>query len=371
MPARRTKRADGRYSVTARLESPDGTTRRVYFYGRTQTEARAKAAAARERVNRGEPVRDATRTLSDWLAEWRTTFLRASDRAESTKDLYAGLTVRHVEPLIGHLALGQVKPSDVTRALLHMEQLGLMASTRRNAYAALRSAFDDAVVDGLLAASPVLRVRRPKVTHAEAKSLSPDEVARLLTGAQDLRYVKVLRLILGTGLRRGEALALRWTDVRLDRRELLILRSLARRGGELVVSDAKTQWSRRVVSLSPSMVRLLTEHRAEQAAERLRAGNFWSDSDLVFATEFGCPVDPRNLLRTTTIAAKRARLAHIGVHTLRHTYATTALLNGVPIHVVSRNLGHSSIVITADIYGHVTDDAARSAALVVSDALNL
>lgn len=69
---------------------------------RTQAEAKAKAAAAHDRVSRGEPVRDATRTLSDWLAEWRTTFLRASDRAESTKDLYAGLTARHVDPLIGH-----------------------------------------------------------------------------------------------------------------------------------------------------------------------------------------------------------------------------------------------------------------------------
>lgn len=204
MSARRTKRADGRFSVTVRLESPDGTRRRVYFYGRTQAEARAKAAAARERVGRGEPVRDATRTLS----EWRTTFLRASDRAESTKDLYAGLTERHVEPLIGHLALGQVKPSDVTRLLLQMEQLGRAASTRRNAYAALRSAFDDAVVDGLLATSPVLRVRRPKATPEEAVSLTPEEVARLLRGAEGLRYVRVLRLVLGTGLRRGEALAL-------------------------------------------------------------------------------------------------------------------------------------------------------------------
>jgi integrase len=124
MPARRTKRADGRFSVTARLESPDGTKRRTYFYGRAQTEAKAKAAAARDRVSRSEPVRDATRTLSDWLAEWRTTLLRASNRADSTKDLYAGLTARHVEPLIGHLPLGQVKPSDVTRVLLHMEQLG-------------------------------------------------------------------------------------------------------------------------------------------------------------------------------------------------------------------------------------------------------
>jgi len=350
MSARRTKRTDGRYSVTVRLKRPDGTIRRTYFYGRTQAEANAKAVAARERVGRGEPVRDATRTVSDWLAEWRTTFLRASDRAESTKQLYAGLTERHVESVIGHLALGQVKPSDITRVLLHLEKRGRAASTRRNAYAALRSAFDDAVIDGLLAASPVLRVKRPRVTHIEATTLEPEQVAQLLRRARGLRYERVLRLIVGTGLRRGEALALRWADVSIARCELSIKGSLTRRGDGLVVSDAKTLRSRRVVSLSPAMVRLITEHRAEQVAERLRAGNLWEDSGFVFATEFGAPVDPRNLLRTTTIAAKRAGLPQIGVHTLRPTYATTALLNNVPMHVVSRNLGHSSIMITADIY---------------------
>jgi integrase len=334
---RRTKRSDGRFCLNITIENADGTKRRVYLYGRTQAEAKAKAAGTRERVGRGEPVRDATRTVSDWLAEWRTTFLRASDRAESTEDLYAGLTARHVEPAIGHLALGQVKPSDITRVLLQMEQLGRAASTRRSAYAALRSVFDDAVIDGLLAASPVLRVKRPRATHGEATSLEPEQVAQLLQGAEDLRCARILRLILGTGLRRGEALALRWADVRLDRCELTIKGSLTRRSGGLVVSEAKTQRSRRVVSLSPAMVRLITEQRAEQVAERLRAGNLWEDSGFVFATEFGGPVDPRNLLRTTTIASRRARLPQIGVHTLRHTYATTALLNNVPIYVVSRN----------------------------------
>jgi hypothetical protein len=190
MAGRRTKRSDGRFCLNITVENGNGTKRRVYFYGRTQAEAKAKMAAARERVGRGEPVRDATRTVSDWLAEWRTTFLRASDRAESTKDLYAGLTARHVEPMIGHLALGQVKPSDITRVLLHMEQLGRAASTRRSAYAALRSAFDDAVADGLLAVSPVLRVKRPRATHQEAISLTPEQVAQFLHGARDLRYVR-------------------------------------------------------------------------------------------------------------------------------------------------------------------------------------
>jgi integrase len=139
MSARRTKRIDGRYNVALTADNSDGTRRRLYFDGRTQAEARRKADAARERVAQGGPVRDATRSVSDWFAEWRGTFLQASDRASSTKSLYAGLTLRHVEPVIGRTPLGQVRPSDVTRVLLTMERGGSAASTRRNAYAALRS----------------------------------------------------------------------------------------------------------------------------------------------------------------------------------------------------------------------------------------
>ena len=138
-----------------------------------------------------------------------------------------------------------------------------------------------------------------------------------------------------------------------------------------MVSETKSARSRRTVSLSPSMVRLLARHRAQQSAERLLAGNLWEESGFVFTTELGRPADPRNLLRATTIAAKKRNVRRVGVHTLRHTYATTALLNRVPIHVVGRNLGHSSIAITADIYGHLTDEPAQSAAQVVSDALGL
>ena len=371
MTPRSTRRADGRYGITARLDNPDGSSRRVYFYGRTQTEARAKANAARERAAAGLPVRDATRAVTDWLAEWRATFLASSDRAPSTKELYAGLTRRHVEPVIGALPLGQVRPSEVTRVLLAMEQAGLAASTRRNTYAALRSALDDAVAEGLLAVNPVLRVRRPRGSSAEAASLHPDDMARFLAATQGLRYGGVLRLILGTGLRRGEALAIRWSEVRLDRAEILIRGSLVRREGQLVVSAPKSARSRRTVSMGPSVVSYLAEHRSRQAAERVAAGTLWDDSGFVFTTELGHPADPRNLLRAAALAAKRAGLPPLGVHTLRHTYATTALLHGVPIHVVSRNLGHSSIAITADIYGHLTDEAAHSAAQVVSDALGL
>jgi integrase len=372
MAARRTKRSDGRYTVTVTYEDQNGVKRRHFSYGKTQAEANMKAQEARDRLQAGAPVRDATRTLSDWLGEWRTTFLAASDRAQATKELYEGLTRKHVEAAIGTIPLDRLKPSDITRLMLAMEKSGLAASTRRNGYAALRGALDDAVSNGILAANPVHKVKRPRSDHTEARSLDPEEVTAFLAGAKGLRYVTALLVILGTGLRRGEVLALRWEDIDLDRREARVKGSLVRRNGDLVVADTKTAGSRRVISLSAPVVALLRAYKAGQSAERLLAANLWHDTGYVFTTEFGHPADPRNLLRAVHIASKKAGLAQgIGVHTLRHTYATTALLNGVSLHVVSRNLGHSSIVITADIYGHLTDEAAQDAAETVSAALGL
>ncbi|VXB09803.1 tyrosine-type recombinase/integrase [Nocardioides sp. AX2bis] len=371
MASRRTKRADGRYLVTLTVENPDGSTRRVYFYGRTQAEARAKAREAQERIALGAPVRDASRSFGDWLSEWRATFLAASDRAPSTKALYGGLLERYARPQLDQVPLARITPADLTRVLLAMERAGRAASTRRNMYAALRATFDDAVTNGLLGASPAVRVKRPRAVAVEAPSMTPGQAAQLLAAIAGKRYASVVRLLLGTGLRRGEVLALRWSDLDLERGELTVRGSLVRQGGGLVVSAPKTAHSRRTVSLSEPMMGLLRVSRHGQLEERLRAANYWQDSGHVFTTELGRPVDPRNLLRLVRDGATAIGLSGIGVHTLRHTYATTALLHGVPLHVVSRNLGHSSVAITADTYGHLTDDASRSAAATVAAALNL
>ena len=102
-------------------------------------------------------------------------------------------------------------------------------------------------------------------------------------------------------------------------------------------------------------------HRASQAGEGLGAGEHWTDSGLVFTTEFGRPVEPRNILRTAELAAKKAGVEGVGVHTLRHSAATAWLDAGVHINAVADLLGHSSIAITGDVYGHTTHDVARAA----------
>ena len=227
--------------------------------------------------------------------------------------------------------------------------------------------------DGLIARNPAVLVTRPGVARREAKHLDADGVAAVLRAAESSRYYPALVLIAATGLRKGEALALSWdrSVVNLDESWLKVRKTVGRVGAELVFSEPKTDRSRRTVPLSPAVVGMLRRHRTEQKAERLRAGDQWQETGLVFTTEFGTPVDPRNFLRVIEEAAKAAGVDGVGVHTLRHSAAVGWLEAGVHIKAVADMLGHSSISITGDIYGHTSDGTARAAVDGWSGALGL
>jgi integrase len=226
------------------------------------------------------------------------------------------------------------------------------------------------VRDGLLAKNPAAAVKRPGIARREARHASAVDVNKLLLSADGLRYRNVLVLIAATGLRRGEALALRWSDVDPER-AVLVVRGTLGRVGRLLITEPKTDRSRRTLPISPALVTMLQAHRADQEAERIAARDKWQDRGLVFASELGTPVDPRNILRTIQIAARRAGMSDIGVHTLRHSAAVAWLESGVHIKAVADLLGHSSIAITGDIYGHTSDNTARAAVEGLAGRLGL
>lgn len=369
-----------RYEGAVTYTDEDGRTKRHTVYGRTRQDVRDKLKAARDRLDAGSPVKDATRTVGDWLVQWRATTLAASDRKESTRELYANLSRRHLEPApFGVIRLDRLKPSDVDALVLAMRaktkgdppRRALSDSTIRQVYTVLRAGLDGAVRDGLLARNPAAQVKRPGVERREAQHLDASDVAAVLRASQTSRYHPALVLIAATGLRKGEALGLRWDRVDLDAGTLRVAATLGRVGDRLLISEPKTDRSRRTVPLSPAMTAMLRRHRTAQVAERLRAANQWQDSGLVFTNEFGGPVDPRNLLRVIEVAAKASDVAGIGVHTLRHSAAVAWLEAGVHIKAVADLLGHSSIAITGDIYGHTSDDTARAAIEHLSGALGL
>jgi integrase len=375
------QRGNGRWE--ARLTYTDtetGQVKRLSFYGATAKAARAEMKKARERLDAGAPVKDASSTVGDWLAHWRATTLAVSDRKESTHTLYGLLSRRYLEPApFGATPLDRLRPSDVEALILRLRAKtkpgrpdpdsdaepapvrSLSDSTIRSTYTVLRSALDGAVRDGLLARNPAAQVRRPGVERTEARHLDADDVTAVLRAAEKSRYHPALALIASTGLRKGEALALSWDAVDLDARVLRMAATISRVGGRLVITEPKTVRSRRTVPLNPAVVSMLRRHKASQTAERLRAANQWQDSGLVFTTELGVPVDPRNLLRVIEVAARTAKVDGVGVHTLRHSAAVAWLESGVHIKAIVDLLGHSSIAITGDVYGHTSDDAARAA----------
>jgi integrase len=377
------KRASGEGSVRqranglweARLSYVDplsGRRRSVSLYATTAEEVRDKLDEARERIKAQVPVRDSSQQLADWIEHWSATTLEASRRKGSTKALYRNLARKHLSPApFGTTRLDKLRKSHIDGLVVALRNDKLSDSTVRQVYTVLRAILDDAKVDGLIADNPATRVQRPRVARKEARHLDASQVAAVLAGAEGLRYRPVLVLIAATGLRRGEALALRWQHVNLTDGSLKVAATLSRVGAELVTTEPKSPRSRRTIPLSPAVVSMLKAHRATQAAERLHAGNQWTDSGLVFTTEFGAPVDPRNMLRTVELAAAKAKIENVGVHTLRHSAAVAWLEAGVHIKAVADLLGHSSISITGDIYGHTSDATTRAAIDGLSGALGL
>lgn len=367
------RRSDGKWCAAIVADDPvTGERGRTVLYGKTRTEVRQKLKSASARAEIGGPVRDATATVAAWLGEWQTHGLEASSRKAGTKALYKSLCRHHLEPPpFGAVQLDRLRPSHIDALVLTLRAKKLSDATVQRIYRVLRVALDDAVRDGLLARNPAAAVKQPQAKRAEARFLTAAEVTSLLDAAKRTRDYAALALIAATGLRRGEALALKWTDVDFEAATLRVRGTLARIGGELVITEPKTDKSRRALPLSPAMLRLLKSQRKAQRLERLRAANIWQESGHVFTTQSGRPVEPRNLFRSLETAASKAGLEEVGLHTLRHSATTAWLEAGVSLKAVSELLGHADIRTTADCYGHVTETASRKAMNTLSEALGL
>jgi len=377
------KRSNGEGSVRqrsngtweARLSYIDpltGRRRSASFYGPTAEAARAELADARGRIRMQAPVIDSTMSLADWIERWSVTALEASDRKPATRQRYRDIARKHLAPPpLGDLPLAKLRKSHVDGLIVALRREGLADETVRLTYTVLRAVLADAVLDGLIADNAAARTGRPRVARREARYLPSGDVAKILDAAASERYAPVLILIAATGLRRGEALALRWDAVDLASGTLKVIATANIVDGRLEISEPKSGRSRRTVPLSPATVALLKAQRVAQAQERLRAGELWTDTGLVFTGEFGAPVNPRAVLRAVQRCADRVGIADATVHTLRHSAAVAWLEAGVHIKAVADLLGHSSIAITGDIYGHASEAATRSAVDGLSDALGL
>ncbi len=370
------KRKQGGWQGSVAVGIVAGRPKRKTPYGATQREVLDKLGAIRRTLDAGLPVGTSRPiTLADYLEAWLRDTLPMLVRP-STAQSYSSLTRQHIIPGLGHHRLDKLTAvhiraflSDKSTQTSPRTKRPLSSRTIQYLHAVLRLALEQARRDDLVVRNVAGLVCGPKVQRPEIAPLTLEEAGRLFAQAATDRLSPLWLLVTALGLRRGEALALRWADVDLDGGSLQVKASVQRVGGKLVRSEMpKTKSSRRALPLPAVVVDALRAHRTAQVQERL-ASAVWIDDTLVFTTGIGTPLEPRNVLRSFHALCDRAQVRRIRIHDLRHAAASFMLLQGVDMRVVMGTLGHSRLSTTSDLYTHLLEPVQRAAADRMDDLL--
>lgn len=371
----------GAYEYQAlEVRLPDGT--RKQLTGRTQAEVLTKKddlLKQAHKTGRTPTARAQGETTGAFLTRWidrqRPPVVRAS-----TWLAYDRKTKLYLLPTLGKIPLKKLATpegtqriadwqADLLRIQIDPRRGGgtLSATTVRDARALLSRALDQAVEWGLISYNPATAklVARPKRQRPEMTILDAAQSIRLLKILRGDRHEALFTVLLAMGLRKSEALGLKWAKVDLERGQLVTDRGLHDVGtefGGLVLEDLKNDTSRRTLPLPAFVVNVLRAQQRRQEAERERALNVWQEQDLVFTTQVGTPINPRAVNTALDEILECAHLPHVRVQDLRHSCATLLLELGVDLKIISMILGHSTILHTADTYAHVDLGMKRVAA---------
>ncbi|MDI9887307.1 site-specific integrase [Streptomyces sp. HNM0645] len=352
------QRKDGRYEARVYVPQPDGTRRRKTVYGATWDECDAKRQELVLRDRQGVPTPTRSAKLSEWLPYWLEEFVRG-DRKKTTYAKYETHVRRYLIPQIGSKRLENLGAADVRRMLAAVT-VQASAATAKESHRVLRSALTAACREELISRNVVKLVPAPRVQPRELKPWSLEQTITFLEAARKDPLYTAFVLAVTLGLRRGEILGLRWSDIDLEHRTLTVRNQLQRVQKELYEDTTKNRRTR-AIPIPLMCVAPLRWQRLRQAGQRAAAGEGWHGGDYVFTTRTGRPVEPRNLSRSFERVSDDAGLPHIRLHDARHGCATLLFAAGVPARVVMEILGHSQIAVTMNIYTHVSDDNRREA----------
>lgn len=369
------------WSYVVRVADPaTGKTKPKWVGGyKTRKEAREARDQARAKLGDGSYVEPSKLTVAEFLRDRWLPAIEATGKRSTTLRNYRMHVERHIVPRIGGMRL-QAVTGDVLNQLYavllkdgrHDGQGGLSPATVRRVHALMSKSLGDAERWSLVPLNAAKRADPPKQAQPgaiEMATWTAPQVRRFLESVADHELYPLFLVYATTGMRRGEALGLRWSDVDLDAGRAAVRQTLVVVGHEVQVSQPKTKRGRRSVALDAATVAALRAHRKRQAEQRLAWGPGWAGKDLVFTREDGEWLHPERISKTFTRLTRAAELPEIRLHDLRHTYATLALEAGVHPKVVSERLGHSTISFTLDVYSHsvpaLEEEAAETVARLV------
>jgi integrase len=306
----------------------------------------------------------------EWLPAVKSTI------RPSTYNSYIQHVDCHINPHIGSVKLAKLTGSQVNALYAKLAESGkqdgkkgLSPMTIHHVHSCLHKACKDAVRWGHISRNPLDAADPPRKKGdgtREMRTWTREQLKAFLEAVADERLSPLWHTIAMTGMRRGEALGLRWSDVDLENGRLSVRRALIPISRDVVVSEPKTAKGRRAIALDSGTVEVLKAQAARQLDEQTQADEVWIESGLVFTAANGAALDPESVSRYWRQAVKRSMLPSIRLHDLRHTHATLALQAGIHPKVVSERLGHATISITLDTYSHAIPAMQEEAAALIA-----
>ncbi|GAB4154253.1 MAG: site-specific integrase [Planctomycetaceae bacterium] len=333
-----------------------GKRKRRVVYGKTKRAVQEKLTRLQGQKLDGTLGELCKLRLSEYFAHWLQTTAQRTLR-QTTYQSYESLVRLHINPYLGGFQLRKLEPNHIDSLFQQLTDAGVSLKRQRKVYAVLRRALNLALKRGLVPRNVCLAVEMPKVELREMQPLTQEQAIRFLQAARQDRLEAYYVLALMLGMRQGELIGLEWSDLDVSSGTLFVRRTLNESNGQFVAGPPKTKRGTRRIPLPRKVLTALEDHRERMQAEGHR------EIERVFCDSKGGPLRRQNVQRRSfKPLLKRAKCPAIRFHDLRHTYATLALANNVPLRVVADTLGHSRTSVTMDVYAHVLPTQARDAA---------
>lgn len=362
------QRKDGRWVAVIDLGYVGGKRKRKTWYRKTRKEAAAKLTEELANLQRGGIVATSDTTLEAFLRSWLETSIKET-RAPRTVESYTQMVENHIIPEIGRIRIGKLAPKDVQGMMSRKKASGLSARTVNYLRAILRSALASAVKQEIVARNVASFTESARGDSREPKPMTLEELQRFFDTVEGDRH-EVAYVIAGTyGLRRGEVLGLRWSDIDEEAGVFHVRQQVQRVDGKDQILPLKTKSSRRTLPLTANVRKALRGRVISQANEKAIAGDRWVENDLVITSSIGTPLNPANFYNRYKQLLEKAGLEGHTFHDLRHSATTLLVRQGVHPRVAMEILGHSQISVTMDVYAHVVGDSVKDAFTSIEDML--
>ncbi len=320
---------------------------------RTRKEAERRKTEWLSEIDRGVAVRRTPITVAELMAKWLEE-VAAHRVRDTTRQGYADTIRLHILPELGAIEVQRLTTSRVQSFYARKLAAGVGPRTVQLCHLRLSQALRQAVRWQMVPANVCGNVEPPTVRYKRGGTWDADQLGRFQDAARTDGLAPLWDILATTGMRRGEALGLRWRDVDLERGTLTVAQSVVASKGVPLIQAPKTTAGSRTIRILPSTVAALRAHRTAWLVRKLAAPpELWQDHDLIICTAIGSPINPNNVQRSFDRIVAAAGLPRVRLHDIRHSHASILLGNGVPVHVVSQRLGHANPSITLSVYAHV------------------